>query len=158
MNKRGLAKHWDRDEFITPFDRVFDKLLSDNFPTFTRDFGVDIFQTSAYPKCDIKDFSDRLEMVFEIPGSTKDNVSIDIDDEVLSIIGNRTSETDTDVKEEFTYIRRELKKSQFKRTFQISKSVFNLDGVSARFDNGMLEITIPKREPTKPTKRVVRIE
>jgi HSP20 family molecular chaperone IbpA len=92
---KHLVKHWDRDEFITPFDRVFDKIMSDAFPTFSRDFGVDVFQTSAYPKCDIKDFSDRLELVFEIPGSTKENVTIDIDGEVLSIVGSKVNETES---------------------------------------------------------------
>jgi HSP20 family protein len=155
---KHLVKHWDRDEFITPFDRVFDKIMSDAFPTFSRDFGVDVFQTSAYPKCDIKDFSDRLELVFEIPGSTKENVTIDIDGEVLSIVGSKVNETEDTVKEDFKYIRRELKRSQFRRSFQISKHIFDLEKVNARFDNGMLEVRIPKREPVNTSKRTVTIE
>lgn len=155
---KHLAKHWDRDEFVTSFDRVFDKIISDTFPTFSRDFGVDVFQTSSYPKCDIKDFSDRLEMVFEIPGSTKDNVTIDIDDDVLSIVGSKISDVETTEKEDFKYIRRELKRSQFKRSFHISKSIFNLDAVTATFNSGMLEVVIPRRKAETPTKRVIKIE
>ena len=152
-----LVKYWDRDEFITPFDRVFDKLMSDAFPTFGRDFGVDVFQTSAFPKCDIKDFSDRIELVFEIPGSSRDNVSIDIDGDILSIVGNKSTESEKEVKEDFKYIRRELKRSNFKRSFSISKEIFDLDDVTAKFNNGILQVAIPRRTPVKPTKRTVDI-
>ena len=56
MTKNNLPSaftHFDRDEFITPFDKLVDKLFNQSFPQLSKEVGVDVFQNSAYPKCDI---------------------------------------------------------------------------------------------------------
>jgi HSP20 family protein len=152
---RNVYLNFDRDEFITPFDRLFDNLLSTTYPQLTRELGVDVFKKGAYPKCDIVDFTDRMELTFEVPGLTKDQVSIDIDGEVLTLSGNKIKDVE---KEGGKYLVRELKKSSFKRSFRVDPKLFNLDGVKAVFSDGVLELNIPKLEPSKPTKRSVDIE
>ena len=48
FNKNTLrAVH--RDEFLTPFDRIFDEFFAANVPSFTQDFGVDFFEKGSYP-------------------------------------------------------------------------------------------------------------
>ena len=42
-----------RNEFLTPFDRVFDDMLSSMFPTFSRDLGEDFFAKGSYPKVNV---------------------------------------------------------------------------------------------------------
>jgi len=42
-----------RDEFLAPFDTLFDRMLSNTFPELAKEVGVDVFQKGAYPKCDI---------------------------------------------------------------------------------------------------------
>lgn len=155
-----LAKLFDRDEFLSPFDKVFDKLMNESFPGFSRGFGVDVFQHSAYPKCDIKDFTNRMEIEFEIPGWERNQISIDIDDDVLSVSGNKlhTNEPTDKVEEEFTYVRRELKRSKFKRSFHIDSAVFDISNVDASFKSGLLTIKIDKLKSTQKTKRTVEIK
>jgi HSP20 family protein len=150
-----VGSHFDRDEFITPFDKLIDKFFNQSFPHLSKELGMDVFQTSAYPKCDIVDFSDRIEIVAEVPGLTKDQITIDIDSDVISIKGDKVVTTE---REGGTYLRRELKKSSFKRTFSADPSIFNLDDISARFSDGILELTIPKLNQTKTSKRIVEIE
>jgi HSP20 family protein len=153
--RKNIYLNFDRDEFITPFDRLFDSLLSTTYPQLTKELGVDVFKNSAYPKCDIVDFSDRMELTFEVPGLSKDQVSIDIDGEILTLSGNKNKDVE---KEGGKFLVRELKKSSFKRSFRVDPKVFNLEGVKASFTDGVLDLVIPKLEAVKPTKRSVDIE
>jgi HSP20 family protein len=77
-----------------------------------------------------------------------------VDDDIVSIKGEKIANIE---KEGGTYLRRELKKSSFKRTFRADTNIFNLDKVSAKFLDGVLELTIPKLEPAKVTKKTVEI-
>ena len=72
-NVPAIFKH--RDNFIDSFDRVFDQMVHKQFPTLTDELGLD-FLKSAYPKVDIIDFKDRLEITSEIPGLTKKDISV----------------------------------------------------------------------------------
>lgn len=159
MTKNNLPSvinsHFDRDEFITPFDKLMDRFFTNSFPSLSKELGIDAFQSSAYPKCDIVDFTDRIEIVAEVPGLTKDQITIDIDSDVISIHGEKAV---TREKEGGTYLRRELKKSSFKRTFRADSNVFDLDNVSAKFTDGILELSVPKRNVSLPTKRTITIE
>jgi HSP20 family protein len=116
---------------------------------------LDVFQNSAYPKCDIVDFNDRIEIVAEVPGLSKDQISIDVDDDIISIKGEKNKKVE---KEGGTYLRKELKKSSFKRTFTADPTIFDLDKVSAEFNDGVLELSIPKLKPQKKTKKEIKIK
>lgn len=145
---------FDRDEFITPFDKLFDKMMVTNFPEITKEVGIDAFQNSAYPKCDIIDFDDRVEIIAEIPGLGKDQITLEIENDVISLKGNKHKHIE---KEGGSYLRRELKKSSFVRTFRADSKIFNLDKVKANFVDGLLELIIPKNEKKEPVKKTIKI-
>jgi HSP20 family protein len=157
MTKNNLPSvftHFDRDEFITPFDKLIDKFFNQSFPQLSKEVGVDVFQSSAYPKCDIIDFEDRIEIIAEVPGLSKDQIQIDVDTDTISIKGEKNSNTE---KEGSTYLRRELKKSSFKRTFTADPNIFDLEKISAKFLDGILELNIPKFKISKTTKKTIEI-
>ena len=143
--------HLNRDEFLTPFDKIFDELMSKQFPTFQEEVGVS-FNQGAYPKVNVYEYDDKIGIVAEIPGLDKKNVSVDVEDQVLTISGDKHGLQDDGGK----CITRELKQSSFKRSFNLGEY---LDGenVSAIFKDGMLSISIPKKEPEKPKKTFVKI-
>ena len=143
--------HLNRDEFLTPFDKIFDQLMAQQFPHFQEEVGVS-FNQGAYPKVNVYEYDDKIGIVAEIPGLDKKNVSVDVEDQVLTISGDKHGFDDSGGK----CITRELKQSSFKRSFNLGE---HLDGddVSAEFKDGMLSISIPKREPEKPKKKVVKI-
>ena len=145
------AKHLNRDEFLTPFDKIFDELMNKQFPTFQEEVGVS-FNQGAYPKVNVYEYDDKIGIVAEIPGLDKKNVSVEVEDQVLTIAGDKHGFDDSGVK----CITRELKQSSFKRSFNLGE---HLDGnsVSANFKDGMLSISIPKKEPEKPKKTLVKI-
>ena len=143
--------HLNRDEFLTPFDKIFDHLMNEQFPTFKEEVGVS-FNKGAYPKVNIYEYDDKIGIVAEIPGLDKKNVTVDVEDQVLTISGDKHGFEDDGGK----CITRELKQSSFKRSFNLGE---HLDGddVSASFKDGMLSISIPKIEPEKPKKKFVKI-
>ena len=143
--------HLNRDEFLTPFDKVFDELVSKTFPTFKEETGVS-FNKGAYPKVNIYEYDDKVGIVAEIPGLDKKNVSVDVEEQVLTISGDKHG-FDSDGGKCIT---RELKQSAFTRSFNLGE---HLDGsnVSAKFKDGILTISIPKIEPEQPKKHSVKI-
>ena len=143
--------HLNRDEFLTPFDRIFDQLMLKQFPAFQEEVGVS-FNQGAYPKVNVYEYDDKIGIVAEIPGLDKKNVSVEVEEDVLIISGDKHGFDSAGGK----CITRELKQSSFKRSFNLGEY---LDGknVSATFKDGMLSISIPKKEPEKPKKTFVKI-
>ena len=144
-------KHLNRDEFLTPFDKIFDQLMNKQFPTFQDEVGVS-FNQGAYPKVNIYEYDDKIGFVAEIPGLDKKNVSVEVEEQVLIISGDKHGFEDDGGK----CITRELKQSAFKRSFNLGEYLDG-DDVSASFKDGMLSISIPKKEPEKPKKKFVKI-
>ena len=143
--------HFNRDEFLTPFDRIFDSLMDQTFPTFKEEVGVS-FNQGAYPKVNIYEYDAKVGIVAEIPGLDKKNVTVDVEDGVLTISGDKHG-FDTDGGKCIT---RELKQSSFKRSFTLGEHLSG-DDVSASFKDGMLSVSIPKVTPEKPKKKFVKI-
>ena len=144
-------RHLNRDEFLTPFDKIFDNLMEQTFPTFKDEVGVS-FNQGAYPKVNVYEYDDKIGIVAEIPGLDKKNVSVEVEEDVLIISGDKHG-FDSDGGKCIT---RELKQSAFTRSFNLGEY---LDGtkVSAKFKDGMLSISIPKKEPEQPKKHSVKI-
>ena len=144
-------KHLNRDEFLTPFDKIFDQLMAQQFPTFQDEVGVS-FNQGAYPKVNVYEYDDKIGIVAEIPGLDKKNVTVDVEEDVLIISGDKHG-FDSDGGKCIT---RELKQSAFKRSFNLGEY---LDGknISATFKDGMLSISIPKKEPEQPKKHSIKI-
>jgi HSP20 family protein len=137
-----------REEFMVPFDSLFDDIIQKTMPSFTDEFGVNFFGSNSYPKVDVIDHNDRVTIEAEIPGLSKKEVSVDLEENILTVSGlKKTKEEDPGTK----YIRKELKRSSFKRSFKLGENI-NQKNVNADFNNGILLITLPKKEPEKPKK------
>ena len=143
--------HLNRDEFLTPFDAIFDQLMNKQFPHFQDEVGVS-FAKGAYPKVNVYEYDDNISIVAEIPGLDKKNVTVQVEEDILTISGDKHGFDDSGGK----CITRELKQSSFKRSFNLGE---HLDGedVTAKFKDGMLSISIPKVTPEKPKKKFVTI-
>ena len=144
-------KNLNRDEFLTPFDKIFDQLMAKQFPAFQEEVGVS-FNQGAYPKVNVYEYDDKIGIVAEIPGLDKKNVTIDVEEQVLTISGDKHGFDSEGAK----CITRELKQSSFKRSFNLGDHLDG-DNVSARFKDGMLSISVPKKEPEQPKKKFVKI-
>ena len=143
----------DRDSFLTPFDKMFDELVSKSFPQINETVGVKPFQGTAYPKVNVYEYDDKVGIVAEIPGLSKKQIKVDVEDNILTISGDKHSVWD-DAKAKV--LRRELKQSSFKRSFTLGE-LLDGDDISANFKDGVLSIEIPKVEPAKPKKHSIKI-
>ncbi|WP_040249117.1 Hsp20/alpha crystallin family protein [Psychroserpens mesophilus] len=104
------------------------------------------------PAVNIKENADEYILELAIPGMKKSDFNIDLDNKVLSI----SSEVETENEENNdNYTRREFGYSSFKRTFTLPDTIES-DHVKANYEDGILCITLPKREEAKqkPPKRI----
>lgn len=98
------------------------------------------------PPVDIKETPDALVLSAELPGIEKKDVTIGIEENVLTISGARNFSRD-EKKEDFHRIERVY--GSFSRSFTLPRNV-KVDGAKAGFENGVLTVTIPKAEESKP--------
>ena len=144
---------FDRDTFLTPFDKMFDSMVESQFPDIVKSVGVKPYQGSAYPKVNVYEYDDKVGIVAEIPGLDKKQLNVDVEDGVLTISGDKHSTFEDDGAK---VIRRELKQSSFKRSFELGE-LLDGDNIAANFKDGVLSVSIPKIEPEKPKKTFVKI-
>ena len=143
----------DRDSFLTPFDKMFDQIVSAQFPEINQQVGVKPFEGTAYPKVNVYEYEDKIGIVAEIPGLDKKQLNIEVEDGVLTVSGDKHGVWE---EEGAKVLRRELKASSFKRSFELGE-LLDGENISANFKDGVLSISVPKIEPEKPKKHTVKI-
>jgi HSP20 family protein len=119
------------------------KIIQTNFPRFSQEFGVDLFAKGSYPKVNITDYDDRVVITAEVAGLTKEDVDIEIKDGVLTVSGAKAQ----DLEDTGVVVPRELKKSSFRRSWNVNEDVLDCSKAKATFHNGVLDLTLPKKEP-----------
>lgn len=133
---------------LTPFER------NDIWNPF-KDFGKDFFKgfgTSNHCRTDIRDEGDKYLLECEMPGFDKNDIKIDISKNTLTLCAEHTIEND-EKNSKGEYIRRERSYGSYCRSFDIS----NIDesAIEAEYNNGILKLTLPKKENEPPqTKRI----
>ena len=98
------------------------------------------------PAFDVYEDQDKLTIRGELPGLKKDQIKLTLKDEVLTVSGERKSETDA---QDTDYIRRERAFGSFERTVALPFPV-NQSEIAAKYEDGVLTITLPKAEEAKP--------
>ena len=144
---------FDRDTFLTPFDKMFDQMVETQFPDITKSVGVKPYAGSAYPKVNVYEYDDKVGIVAEIPGLNKKQLEVSVEEGVLTISGDKHSSFED---KGATVLRRELKQSSFRRQFELGDELDG-DNISADFKDGILSVSVPKLEPELPKKHTVKI-
>ena len=145
--------YFDRDTFLTPFDKMFDQMVETQFPDITKSVGVRPYAGSAYPKVNVYEYDDKVGIVAEIPGLDKKQLNVDVEEGILTISGDKHSVFESDGAK---VLRKELKESSFKRSFELGE-LLDGDSIKANFKDGVLSIEIPKTAPEKPKRHSVKI-
>ena len=124
-----------------PFSRFFESFLNEAQ-------GEEVSNRTWVPPVDIQETADGYRLQAELPGLTRDDINITLENNVLRLTGERKFERDAK-KENFQRIERTY--GAFSRAFALPQQV-NSEGVQAAFENGVLTITVPKAEQAKPRK------
>lgn len=107
--------------------------------------GVESDAVAWGPAVDITENDDSFQITAELPGIRMDEVKISLENNVLTIKGEKKSEV---TKNKRNYRRIERCYGQFQRSFNLPSSV-NAEKVKAEMDNGVLTVTLPKAEEAK---------
>ena len=145
--------YFDRDDFLTPFDKMFDQMVESQFPDVVKQVGVKPYAGSAYPKVNVYEYEDKVGIVAEIPGLDKKQLEVEVLEGILTISGDKHSAFESDGAK---VLRKELKESSFRRSFELGE-LLDGDNIAANFKDGILSIDIPKLEPEKPKRTYVKI-
>lgn len=100
------------------------------------------------PACEINESEKFFSISLDVPGLRKEELEIEVKDDRLHISGERKSEDRT---EKNNLLRSERRYGKFSRVFTLPQHV-NTEAIEARFDNGVLDILIPKEEKTQSKK------
>ena len=133
---------------------------------FTKDLFDDFFEpryhgydrNQALMRTDVKETKQGYELSMDLPGVKKEDLRAELNDGYLTI--SATSRHNNDEKDsEGKYIRRERYYGTFNRSFFVGENVTQ-DEIKARFENGILSLQIPKKEPAKQVdeKKYIAIE
>lgn len=123
---------------------VFDRFLEgDAFDWANKNFSD---TNTTLPSVNIKEDDNQFDVEVAAPGLEKKDFNIEIDNDVLQISSEKKVENE---KKENKYTRREFSYQSFCRSFTLPNTV-DSEKIKAQYKDGILNITIPKREEAKP--------
>ena len=129
-----------RPAFTTPvFDNLLNEFVNGSFSKPERNNFI-----KNRPAVNVIESNDNFKIEVAAPGLTKKDININVEKDMLSI----SAEREIKQKEGETYSRKEFSYDNFKRTFQIPETV-DASNIKASFKNGILEITLAKKEEAK---------
>ena len=135
----------------TYMDRVFDtdRFFNDVWPWTPaedrRGFGEDL-------KVNIVENEDNYTLTAEVPGMKEKDIDLEVKDGLITLKGHVEESQE---KEENHYRMREFNRRSFERSFRIGEGV-DSDKISAKLENGVLTVALPKKEEAKP--KTVKVE
>ncbi|HOJ38114.1 MAG TPA: Hsp20/alpha crystallin family protein [Ignavibacteriales bacterium] len=126
------------------------------FKEFEKYF-TDVFTSPAsynLPKIDLYEKDGYIHVDVEVAGFGKDDIKVTLQDNILTISGQRKEEKEEKDKK---YYIKERAYGAFSRSFNLGDDV-NKDSIEATYDNGLLKIKIAKVEPVKPEVKQIEIK
>lgn len=138
-------------EPLREFENMHDRIQR-YFDDFSN-FGFS-FSDNFNPRIDISEDEQSLNIIAEIPGIKKDNLKITLQDNILTIEGEKKKEDE--VKEK-NYYRSERVFGSFKRCFTLPSEV-DSEKVDAKFEDGILNINLKKLEPKPKNEKVIELK
>ena len=142
-------------------ENLFDDWMDDF--VFPRDFGN--IDRKLYGKragremlTDVKEHEDRYEVEIDLPGFKKDQITVELHEGTLTVTAAKGLDHD-EKDEKGTYVRQERYAGVMQRSFYVGDQITQED-IKAKFEDGVLKLTVPKKEPVKqiPEKHTIMIE
>ena len=141
---------------LVPFERSMRRMMNyDPFRSLNeleRSFFGSAAQVSAF-RTDIKDMGESYRLEAELPGFAREDISVDIENELLTISAERRSDSE---EKKDSYVKRERFYGSFKRSFDISG--IDADKISAAYADGILSLEMPKKQELLPRSRKLEIQ
>lgn len=124
-------------------------------PFFGGDWSVKPFNSSVFtPRVDVTEDNENLYVHAEIPGVEKKDIKINVTGDVLTLSGEKKTEQRDEKK---NYYRIERNYGSFSRSFTLPAEI-KVDKISAEYNDGVLNITLPKTEEAKVVEKQIEIK
>ncbi len=143
-------KVWEPFREFKPFYRNVDRLNNEFGKGY---YGEATGEETWSPKVDIYETDGSFVLNAELPGLKKEEIKIDLNDNTLTLKGEKKFEEKV---EKESYVRVESSYGSFARSFTLSDNV-NTENITANYKDGVLEVTLPKKEEVKPKEIKVEI-
>lgn len=129
-------------------DEMERRFFGPHFDEFFRSTELAAFKT------DVTDEGDHYLLEADLPGFNKEDIHLDLDGETLTIRAERHSSVEK--KEQQQLVRVERSYGSYSRSFDLSG--IRAEDISARYENGVLQLTLPKKEASLPAARRIEIQ
>ncbi|MDC4204941.1 MAG: Hsp20/alpha crystallin family protein [Candidatus Manganitrophus sp.] len=147
----AIVKWEPLKDFVTLQDRM-NQFLSDTLNNYDMENGRLV--QDWVPAVDVYEDAEAIQLKAELPGMEMKEIEVRIENNALEIRGEKKIEQ-TEKKENYHRIERVF--GRFSRSFRLPNTVAQ-DKIKAKYDRGILTITLPKREETKPRSITVQVE
>lgn len=141
---------WNLSDTLGGLDRELNQLVRN----FCGGSGIEC-GNGWYPAMDVKETGDAYVLTADIPGLKREEIEISVLDNVVTVKGERKQEQEQ-TQEKVGWHRFERWQGRFERAFRLPRGV-NPEKVSARYENGVLTVTLPKPEAAKPKQIEVHV-
>ncbi|ARM31553.1 Hsp20/alpha crystallin family protein [Prosthecochloris sp. HL-130-GSB] len=128
--------------------KMFENVFNDTVSPFVTSMVAPSF------KVDVSEDEQNIYIDADMPGMKKEDVKISIDEDVMTICAERSHQEEEKKKD---YHRIERTYGSMSRSFTIGENV-DADRVEASYDNGVLHITVPKKEPVEKTSKEIEVK
>ncbi len=141
-----------RTENYPTWSNFFNEFFNHDWADWSRNNYSD--PNTTLPSVNVKETDDLFEVEMAVPGMTKDDFKVELNDNYLTISAETKTEDESKTDEKYT--RREFCYKSFSRSFTLPELV-ETNKIEAKYDEGILRLSIPKREEAKP-KAIRQIE
>jgi HSP20 family protein len=150
-----IARHMDEifEDFRRDMENMFRpwpySVLDWRFPVL-----ADIDREIRLPVCDMVDKGDKYELQFEMPGIDKDKIDVKATKNSIEISGEQSEKAEEKRK---NYVYNERSYRSFHRRIPIPEEIMP-SKIDAKMNNGILQVQLPKKIPTKPEEEATKVE
>jgi HSP20 family protein len=132
---------------LKTLDSFLDNLLSD-LPVSNSNNSMN------FPAVNICETNDNYELEFNVPGRKKEDFKITVDKNILTVSFEKTEEQKEEKKQ---FIKREFITQSFKRSFTLDEKI-DAEKIDAKYENGILMLTLPKKEELKVVPKEISVK
>ena len=144
---------WSNGEVFDEMDNFFNGMFGEESPY--RNCNRQFENMTSLMKTDVIEKENGYELQAELPGFNKEDIKIDLKDDVLTISAAHTDNKD-EKDENGKYIRRERRSSSYQRSFRVEG--LKPEDIIAQYRNGVLTVDLPKKQLEQKKDEPIRIE
>ena len=138
-----------------PVAKTFDGLMNDIFNDFPATFNKNVRQeVLSFPPVNILENANAYNLEVAVPGLDKTDFNIKLEANILTVSSDKKENSNNETEK---VIRKEFSNRAFKRSFTLDEKI-EASAIEAKYENGVLKLTLPKKEVAKAITKEITIQ